>query len=373
VTDSSREDGVRPFRLTVYVDAENPGGAEMNLAGVIAALPEQIDVTVMGVERGRGDEVLSWIASHRPDTPTILLDPIDSSRDVRGMLAHRRAFSDVNADIIQFNLSAMSSCQWALAVCQTVRGTKTLAIENSPMRTWSKSSTRLKTWTSRRLSGHIAVGDRTARLVEETAGLKTGSVETIYHGAAAVTRDAPREDHDGPVLVNIARHDPVKGVDVVFEAMALLPENVKLVQIGGGPDTDRLISIRKKLNLEDRVELRPVPWEDRAADLISSFDVFVLGSRIEGLPVTIMEAMLAGVPVIATDVGSVREEVIDGETGRVVPPEQPDALAAAIAELVGDADLRKRMGEAGYQRASAMFTTEATGRSYCELYERMLG
>jgi glycosyltransferase involved in cell wall biosynthesis len=172
--------------------------------------------------------------------------------------------------------------------------------------------------------------------------------------------------------VNVARHDPVKGVDVMLQAMTLLPDDVHLVQIGAGLETANLLALRHELGLDDRVEFRDIPWGERAADQIAGFDLFVLSSRIEGLPVTIMEAMLAGRAVIATDVGSVREEVIDGETGLVVPPEDPAAVAAAVESLIADPARREEMGRKGLAMASEMFTVDSTVDRYVELYDRVL-
>src|SRR5690606_20441161 len=102
---------------------------------------------------------------------------------------------------------------------------------------------------------------------------------------------------------------------------------------------DSLIRRRGELGLDDRVELRSPAWGDMtAASTMWAFDALVLPSRLEGFPVTVVEAMFAGVPVIATAVGSVREQVVPGETGWIVPPEDPAALAGAIAELVADPD-----------------------------------
>ncbi len=116
-----------------------------------------------------------------------------------------------------------------------------------------------------------------------------------------------------------------------------------------------------------------VPWSDAARDLLGDMDVFVLPSRNEGFPLSIVEAMLAARPVVATDVGSVREAVLDGVSGFVVPPDDVDALRSALRRLLDDAELRVHMGEAGRARALDHFTDTAMARAFEQLYERIDG
>ncbi len=359
----------RITHVAVYFDALSKGGAEMALSQVLSGLPERFRITLVGVERGSGDEIVRWVADHRPGTSYRMMAPIKDSNDFANMRIHRRMFRELDADIIHFNLSMMSSCQWPLAVALSLFDVPVLAVENSPMNTWSKTSSWLKKHTSSRLAAHVAVGERTSRIIEESAGLRAGSVETIYPGVPPVRTDVEREPSDGPIIVNVARHDPVKGVDVLLRAMALLPDDVRLVQIGGGTETEALEALRAELGLEDRVEFRGLSWDDRAADQLAGFDLFVLPSRLEGMPVTVMEAMLAGRAVVSTEVGSIREQITDGETGLIVPVEDPEALAAAIAELLADPERRAEMGARKRERAEELFTVDATVDRYVELYD----
>jgi glycosyltransferase involved in cell wall biosynthesis len=359
-------------RVLVYLDAENAGGAEVTLSQIMARLPERFDLSILATERTvNGDAIARWLASHRPGTSFQMIEPIDGARDVRNMWAHRQAIRALEPDILHFSLSSMSSCQWPIAVAETLPDVKVLVVENSPMRSWSNKSTRLKKVTSRFADAHVAVGERTCRIIEEAGGLPTGSIETLYHGVAEVARDIPREGFDGPVVVNVARHDPVKGVDVLLEAMALLPEEVSLVQIGSGLCTDDLFALCSKLGLDDRVEFRQLPLGEPAADQIAAFDLFVLPSRLEGLPVTVMEAMLAGLAIVSTEVGSIREQITDGESGLIVPREDPPALAAAIAELLADPERRAEMGRRNREKAEQMFTIDATVHRYVRVYDTL--
>src|SRR5262249_49116127 len=107
----------------------------------------------------------------------------------------------------------------------------------------------------------------------------------------------------------------------------------------------------------------------------SSFSVFCLPSRsgTESFPLSVVEAMLAGLPVVATDVGSVTEAVRDGETGLIVPVDRPEKLAAALRRLLDDPGLRREMGSRGRQRALERFTAERMASSFERLYQEILG
>jgi glycosyltransferase involved in cell wall biosynthesis len=113
---------------------------------------------------------------------------------------------------------------------------------------------------------------------------------------------------------------------------------------------------------------------DDVAELLQAVDLFALASvrRSEGMPTAVLEAMFAGKPVVATDVGAVRELVVDGETGLLVPPEQPAALAAALAELSDDGGRRQRLGAAGRARALAHFDLERLADLHLDAYRRAL-
>jgi glycosyltransferase involved in cell wall biosynthesis len=357
----------RPFHLVVYSDAAELGGAEMNLALLLGGLPAEVEVDLVCVNQ----EVAEWLCDHRPGLLATVLDPIENRTQLGRMWAHRQVFAKLKPDVVHFNLSMASSCQWAVLTALTTRRAKLVVVENSSMGVWSSTSRALKRVTSPRLRAHIAVGEATARALEVQCGIAGGSIETIYHGIGDV-RQGLAHDGVGPVICNVGRHDPVKGIDVLLEAMTVIDPAVRLVQIGGGPLHDELISQRDRLGLAGRVEFRSIGWSERVADHLGAFDLFVLPSRIEGLPVSVMEAMLAGLPIVASDVGSVSEEVNHGDNGLLVAPEDPAALAAAINELMADDERRALMGVRSREIAVERFTLAPMIGRYCAMYERVL-
>ena len=114
-----------------------------------------------------------------------------------------------------------------------------------------------------------------------------------------------------------------------------------------------------------------VGWSDEPRRHLEALEVFVLPSRFEGFPLAVVEAMLAELPVVASDVGAVREAVLDGRTGLLVPRDDPEALAAAVRELLADPARRRAMGAAGRTLALERYTAAAMARRFESLYDEL--
>ncbi|MDQ7857872.1 MAG: glycosyltransferase [Armatimonadota bacterium] len=143
-----------------------------------------------------------------------------------------------------------------------------------------------------------------------------------------------------------------------------------LLLVGDGPLRADLEARCRAAGLAGRVVLTGV--RDDVPAVLRRADVFVLASRWEGLPLAIIEAMMSGLPIVATTVGGVPEVVVEGETGLLVSPQDPEALARALERLLGDGALRHRMGAAGRQRALREFAADRMLRQTAMLYARVL-
>jgi glycosyltransferase involved in cell wall biosynthesis len=355
-------------RVVAYTAADSRGGAEVSLRNLLAALDPAYEVVVMGID----ETLCRWVASVRPGTAVELVPPIRSKAGIGAMAAHRKAITRLDPDVFQASLRSMADARWAVLAAVTVRSVATIAVEQLPLAPTERLTIWLKRATSRRLAAHVAVGERAARIVEESVGLSPGSVRTIYNGVP----DGPTRAQGDPatrgsarvVVGSLARLDEIKGLDVLLDAVAPL-DTVDVVLVGEGPERGALDAQARRLGLGDR--LRFEPWSDDARALLPSFDVFVLPSRNEGFPLSILEAMLAGIPVVATDVGSVAEAVVGGRTGLVVAPDDAAGLRAALAELVADPERRAAMGAAGRADALERFTAATMARQYEALYDEV--
>ncbi|WP_425084702.1 glycosyltransferase family 4 protein [Ruegeria profundi] len=168
-----------------------------------------------------------------------------------------------------------------------------------------------------------------------------------------------------PHLLFIGRLAGVKGVPVLLEALSRLAPDVpdlRVTLIGDGPERGDLEARTHALGLSSVVKFAGYLSQSKVADMLSEADVLVLPSFAEGVPVTLMEAMASGLPVLATRVGGISELVEDGVSGYLVPPGNADALTARLRDLLSDADLRARMGQEGRAKVTAEFNqkTEAS-------------
>ncbi|WP_439941919.1 GT4 family glycosyltransferase PelF [Streptomyces sp. BBFR115] len=231
---------------------------------------------------------------------------------------------------------------------------------------------------SYRKAALITPGNRYNRLWEEEGGADPQAIRTVYNGVDPAAFPPAGPEPQTPTLSWAGRVDPIKDLETLIRAFALvraeLPE-ARLRLFGGTPRggegyRERCEALAAELGQADAVR-----FEGRVEDIKDAYaagNVVMLSSISEGFPFTLIEAMSCGRATVSTDVGGVREAV--GDTGLVVPPRDPAAMAAAALRLLGDPGRRRAMGEAARLRVIEQFTlrqTIDTFRSvYLELSER---
>ena len=357
--------GRRPFRLTIYTDAYELGGAEQSLRNLLANLGDHASVSVLGIDRN----VVEWITSARPGTDMRVVRPVSGKLDIRAIVDHARAIRELRPDIFHANLRTTFACRWGILLALLAHHVRVVAVEQLPTPDATRFQRFHKRLTSRRLAAHVAVGKRAARMIEEIVGLPTGSVRTIYNGVPVVTLQPQDRPRSGPIVGAVGRIVDQKGFDVLVRALGSL-EDVRVVIVGDGSERGALETLAGELGVSERLHI--TGWQDDARAHLATFDVYCLPSRFEGFPLAVVEAMLAGLPIVATDVGSVSEAVRDGETGLLVRPDAPDALSDAVRTLLEDGRLAKRLGEQARSMAAEHFTAERMARAFEALYEEIL-
>jgi glycosyltransferase involved in cell wall biosynthesis len=235
---------------------------------------------------------------------------------------------------------------------------------------------------------HRVVGNSpsVARLVETEGGVPSSRIVTIPNFLDPQAFDPIPEAErvrllheigvpaDAFVVGIVARLTPVKDHSTLLRAVASLRESIpalRLVLVGDGPERERLVNEVTSQGLTSIVHFageRP-----QSPNLHALFDVSVLCSTSEAFPNSILEAMAASRPVVATDVGGTPDAIREGRTGLLVPPGDSMRLAGAIARLHGDAALRTKLGGAARQSAETGYGAPAVMQQVQELYEQLAG
>jgi len=174
-------------------------------------------------------------------------------------------------------------------------------------------------------------------------------------------------------LVGIVAHlTDHKGHEYLIRATKILKEHspkIKVIIVGKGPLRMDLNRQARESRVEDIVFF--LGFREDVPQILSSLDVFVLSSYLEGMGSSILDAMACRLPVVATKVGGIPEVVLHGETGILVPPRNPQAIARAILKLYNNRNLASRLGQRGYQVVHQKYSSEAMAERIVHLYERL--
>lgn len=225
----------------------------------------------------------------------------------------------------------------------------------------------------------VCVSEDARRVAIEKGGVAPSRVVTLINGVdvdrfgEAKTGEATDLPAGKPAVGIVARLTPVKDHRNLFRAFAAVLEtypSARLYVVGDGEIRAELEDDVADLGIGGGVTFLGNRHDVPA--LLRRFDVFVLSSYSEGLSITLLEAMAAGRPIVATDVGGNPEVVEDGKTGLVVPVRDPGALARAIVWMIEHPDRAREMGERGRERVRAEFGVEAMVRGYDRIYGELL-
>jgi len=226
----------------------------------------------------------------------------------------------------------------------------------------------------------IAVaGSLKKELVQD--GIPPERVDVVYNGLAPSfsfegTKTSLRKElgipEDLPILMTIGRLEAVKNQALLLNIWATLSKQEEFcgVIVGDGPLRQELENQAKALGIEDRVYF--LGFRKDIFSLISQADVFILTSHMEGLPITMLEAMAGRTPVVVSKVGGMPEVVELAKNGYTVPPGDVEQFAARIEEMIRQPELRERLAEQGYQTLMKHFTGEIFITNTINIYEKLI-
>jgi glycosyltransferase involved in cell wall biosynthesis len=364
---------VRPRILFVVTLAET-GGAQTYVASLLAPLADRFDVAVAA--HGDGPLLEAARAAGVRFVPLRQVRrPLSLWRDALGLLELLALLRRQHPHIVHVN-SAKAGALGRLAATLAGVPIRVYTVHGWAFRAHGWPASALYRWAERLLRPLttvticVADSERRAGLAAHTCEERTTVV--IHNGVApGGFREVGKARSGRPRLVTVGRlQEPKDALTLVRALAALRGRPFEAVLVGDGPDRPAVEEEVRRLGLESAVQL--LGERDDVPELLGTADVFVLSSYSEGLPLSILEAMAAGLPVVASNVGGVSELVADGDTGLLVPPGDAQSLAAAIERLLEDPALCRRFGEAGRIRVAEYFDLAAVQQAHLDLYRRVL-
>ncbi len=358
--------------LVFFCDPPYFGGAEGYIAMLAQARPRGWHLSALLPGDAGGEVLAEKLAAAGVEVHRFRrrrwCDPA-LARDLRRLLA------ETGGEILHLNLpSVYDSCHSVPAVlAKTVGYRRVVTTEHLPMVLRARRRMVVKMILSTAIDAIIVHTEWNRSRLASYHHLPPGKMVVIPNGSPepapmsgeerAAFRTTLGVAPEDVAIAVVARLTERKGHRHLLEALANLTRAGigpgpsapwKLLVVGEGEEEGALRALAAHLGLAELV--RFLGYRPDAVRIIQACDVLALASRIESQPLVITEAMACGVPVVATDIYGIPEIVVDGQTGRLVPPEQPRPLTDALRSLVDDRALRERLGRAGRERYEARFT-----------------
>ena len=338
------------------------GGSERHLLTLLPALAERgVEPVFVGLDDP------AWDPSDFYSALTVPAVRLPAPRDIDPLLLARLVHG-LRADVVHTHL-VHADLYGGLAA--RLRGTTLVSTKHNddPFRTGAFRF--VERGLARLADRVITISDSLRQFTVERVGVPSDKVETIHYGlddppAAWGTNPPDAVPAGARIVLSISRLTEQKGIDTAVEALPLLPDDTVLVVLGEGPERATLTELAGELGVDSRVFL-PGRVPDVAAWLRRA-SVYVQPARWEGFGLAVLEAMVCGLPVVATNVSSLPELVADGDTGVLVPPDDPAALARGVVRALADPGL----GRAGYERARSEFSVAQMADRTAALYTSLL-
>jgi glycosyltransferase involved in cell wall biosynthesis len=339
------------------------GGLEMVVANLTRQMGRRFRLHVICLEG------LGPIAS-RFDSPRVTVECIGrpDTPVLRSVMTLRRRLRALKPDVVHTH-NEKAHIRGALATLGMRRAPALVHTRHGETRAAGVAAfaNRLAVWRS----GFIVSVSQQASAISRAEGASIGRLRVIRNGidlnrSGRAAHEARPRCH----AVAVGRLTTVKDLETMLRAASIVSNalpSFHLDVVGDGPSRQALEVLQRQLGLERHVTFRGAT--DDVAGTLGDADLFVQSSLSEGISLTLLEAMAAGVPIAATDVGGTPEVVEHGVTGLLVKPQDPGALAEAMLTILQDRDVAERMGNAGRNRVERHFSVQQMAASYEALYE----
>lgn len=368
------------IRVAYVIDHLRVGGAQRHLLEVVRGLDrDAYDLEMWSAAADPGDLAAVF---EREGVPVRSFGISGTMMSPRTLSAVRRVAADFRARGVHVVHGYLFEGNFLAALTGRLAGAPVTLVSKRSLDRYGRFDRRAAAWLSNRLASRVTVNAAAVREItiehercapERIVTIPNGVALPSVGGAATASGQSADPRGNGPLVGMVGRLSWKKGYAFALAAAVKLKERIPGVRfdiVGDGEQRRELEESAQRLGLADTVRFlgqrRDVP------ELMRTFDCYVLSSVIEGMPNALLEAMALGLPVVTTSAGGSAEVVCDGESGLVVPPRDPDALANAVERVLRDADFARRIAASGERRVRENFSLDAMLRAFDGLYRAEL-
>ncbi|HEY6390641.1 MAG TPA: glycosyltransferase family 4 protein [Bryobacteraceae bacterium] len=347
------------MKILILITRAELGGGQTHVVDLLRGLRDEFEVELGTGETGyltEAAEALGIRAHVIPD----LVQPMRPLRDLKALWQCVRLIRTVRPDVVHAHTSkagVIGRLAARLAGVPSIFTAHTWCFAEGTSWKWKAVGMPVERIAARCAARIITVSEANRTLAVRHRIAAPGKFVTVHNGIADSPHRANPGERAAPQIVMVARFSEQKAQALLIDAVALIRAPFRLVLVGDGPLRPAAEQQVAKLNIGDRVRFLGQRMD--IAEILASSHIFALFTHWEGFPISILEAMRAGLPVVASDVNGVREAVADGSTGFLAAAGDVATFRQRLAQLLQNDSLREKLGAAGRHRFEKEFTVEA--------------
>ena len=368
-----RQEKIGKLRILYIVTQADRGGAQMHLLSLARTMVHELDVHLAVGEEGflteacRQNGVTVHILNHLRRSSGLF-------SDLKALSETRRLLKSLRPELIHVHTFKAGFigrlAAWSLGIPAVYTIHAWLWGTTAVSRVASRAALPLERLSARWCDQIITVSHAGEELVRKYRIAGDKKVVTVHNGIEDLKVERRNAGNQSPIVMMVARFTAGKDFALVIRAFASISDRALLWLVGDGETRGPMEALAADLGIAHRISF--LGERENVQELLSQVDIFVLASESEMLPISILEAMRAGVPVVASNVGGVCEAVAEDKTGLLVPRGDAKALAQALERLIADEALRMRMGREGRRTFEARFRSPIMAGGTYQLYVNVL-
>ena len=363
------------MKLLLMITRAELGGGQTHVADLIQGLKGSIEVELATGETGYLTEYATKAGIKWHVLPD-LVQPMNPVRDVKAVAQAVQLIRDTHPDLIHAHTSkagVIGRFAAKVAGVPAVFTAHTWCFAEGTSLKWKMIGTPLERIAGMCSKQIITVSESNRQAAIRRHIAPASKFTTVHNGISNAIQDVanPGDNVKIPRIVMVSRFSKQKAQGHLIEALSSIGTAFELVLVGDGPTKSEIEKLVAEKDLGTRVRFLGQRMD--IPEILAQSHLFVLSSNWEGFPISILEAMRAGLPVVSSDVNGCREAIVEGVTGFLVPSGGVPQLRHAVERLLTDAPLRARMGAEGRKRFEEQFTLEAMLTKTLSVYRSALG